>query len=192
MAHWLWQLGSCADSNRGVSVTLTNGRWDCSCMRNKDIESGKKHSPQHVCEKYMKDWRYFETFTTLYICEYFKYVFTEFRGVCVWSQHSIYWRPTCSILPFRRGGEQNQVICCLGGKGCEWNLVKWKISLASCRLFIFYFFNKFIYFIYLFLAALGLRCCARAFSSCGERGLLFVAVCGLLIVVASLIAEHRL
>ena len=25
-------------------------------------------------------------------------------------------------------------------------------------------------FIYLFLAALGLRCCMRAFSSCGERG----------------------
>ena len=35
------------------------------------------------------------------------------------------------------------------------------------------FFFKLIYFIYLFLAALGLRCCARAFSSCGERGLLF-------------------
>ena len=28
----------------------------------------------------------------------------------------------------------------------------------------------------LFLAALGLRCCTRAFSSCGEQGLLFVAV----------------
>ena len=45
---------------------------------------------------------------------------------------------------------------------------------------------------YLFLAALGLRCCARAFSSCGERGLLFVAVRRLLIVVASLVAEHGL
>ena len=43
-----------------------------------------------------------------------------------------------------------------------------------------------MYFIYLFLSALGLRCCAQAFSSCGERGLLFVVVCGLLIVVASL------
>ena len=51
----------------------------------------------------------------------------------------------------------------------------------------------FIYlFIYLFLAALGLRCCAQAFSSCGEQGLLFVAVRGLLNVVASLVAEHRL
>ena len=46
-------------------------------------------------------------------------------------------------------------------------------------------------FIYL-LAALGLRCCAQAFSSCGERGSLFIAVRGLLIAVASLVAEHRL
>ena len=51
----------------------------------------------------------------------------------------------------------------------------------------FIIFSLFIYlFIYLFLAVLGLRCCARAFSSCGERGLLFVAVHGLLIAVACL------
>ena len=47
-------------------------------------------------------------------------------------------------------------------------------------------------FIYLFLAALGLRCCTWAFSSCGERGLLFVAVRRLLIAVASLVVEHGL
>ena len=47
-------------------------------------------------------------------------------------------------------------------------------------------------FIYLFLAALGLRCRMRAFSSCGEQGLLFIAVHGLLIAVASLVVEHRL
>ena len=36
---------------------------------------------------------------------------------------------------------------------------------------------SFIYlFIYLLLAALGLHCCTWAFSSCGERGLLFIAV----------------
>ena len=46
----------------------------------------------------------------------------------------------------------------------------------------FFFFNKFIYFIYLFLAALGLHCC--------KWGLLFVAVHGLLIAVASLVVEH--
>ena len=61
----------------------------------------------------------------------------------------------------------------------------------------FFFLNKrhvfkFIYLFYLFLAALGLRCCARAFSSCGEQELLFVAVHGLLIAVASLVAEHGL
>ena len=46
-------------------------------------------------------------------------------------------------------------------------------------------FFKFNYFIYLFLVALSLRCCAPAFSSCSERGLLFIAVRGLLIAVAS-------
>ena len=46
-------------------------------------------------------------------------------------------------------------------------------------------FFKVIYFIYLFLATLGLRCCARALSSCGEQGPLFMAVRGLLIEVAS-------
>ena len=65
--------------------------------------------------------------------------------------------------------------------------------------FLFFFFlrNAFIcfiiyLFIYLFLAVLGLHFCARAFSSCGERGLLFIAVRRLLIAVASLVAEHGL
>ena len=46
-------------------------------------------------------------------------------------------------------------------------------------------------FIYVFLAVLGLRCCMEAFSSCGEQGLLLVAVYGLLIAAASLV-EHGL
>ena len=51
----------------------------------------------------------------------------------------------------------------------------------------------FIYkFIYLFLAALGLCCCAQAFSSCCKCGLLFVVVHGLLIAVACVVGEHRL
>ena len=53
----------------------------------------------------------------------------------------------------------------------------------------FFFINLFIY---LFLAALGLCCCARAFSSCGEQGLFLIAVHGLLLVVAPLVEEHRL
>ena len=39
---------------------------------------------------------------------------------------------------------------------------------------------------------LGLRFCARAFSSCGERGPLLIAVRGPLTIAASLVAEHRL
>ena len=39
---------------------------------------------------------------------------------------------------------------------------------------------------------LGPHFCARAFSSCGKRGPLFIAVRGPLIIVASLVAEHRL
>ena len=42
------------------------------------------------------------------------------------------------------------------------------------------------------MAVLGLRFCARAFSSCGERGPLFIAVRRPLTVAASLVAEHRL
>ena len=42
------------------------------------------------------------------------------------------------------------------------------------------------------MAVLGLRFCARAFSSCGKRGPLFITVHGPLIIVASLVAEHRL
>ena len=61
----------------------------------------------------------------------------------------------------------------------------------TCSLFFNYYY--FIYlFIYLFLAALCLRCCAQAFSTCGERGLLFVAVRGFVTVVTSLVVEHRL
>ena len=48
------------------------------------------------------------------------------------------------------------------------------------------------FFFFFFLAALGLRCCMQASSSCSERGPLFVVVLGLLIAVASLVAEHGL
>ena len=44
----------------------------------------------------------------------------------------------------------------------------------------------------LFLAALGLCCCMQTFSSCSEQGLLFVSMCRLFIVMASLDAEHGL
>ena len=66
------------------------------------------------------------------------------------------------------------------GLGVYWEGTGWRGQDKS-KLFSFFF-----------LAALCHRCCMRAFSSCGERGLLFIAVGGLLTVVASLIAGHGL
>ena len=52
-------------------------------------------------------------------------------------------------------------------------------------------FLKIVFKIFnLFLAALGLHCCVWHFSSFSEQELLFVVMCRLLIVVASLVAEH--
>ena len=42
------------------------------------------------------------------------------------------------------------------------------------------------------MAVLGLRFCARAFSSCGKWGPLFIAVRGPPTIAASLVDEHRL
>ena len=61
--------------------------------------------------------------------------------------------------------------------------------LTKACLEFFFFLSLFIY---LFLAVLGLRFCARAFSSCGKQGPLFIAVRGPLTIAASLVAEHRL
>ena len=55
----------------------------------------------------------------------------------------------------------------------------------------FFFFSLF-FFLLIFLAVLGLRFCVRAFSSCGKRGPLFIAVRGPLTIAASPVAEHRL
>ena len=44
---------------------------------------------------------------------------------------------------------------------------------------------SFLKLIYLLMAVLGLRFCARAFSSCGKQGPLFIAVRGPLTVAAS-------
>ena len=59
-------------------------------------------------------------------------------------------------------------------------LLIWIIRWIFLKIYLFYFWPHWV-----FVAA-------RAFSSCGEQGLLFLAVCGLLIAVASLVAEHGL
>ena len=71
--------------------------------------------------------------------------------------------------------------------------------LLSGHLFLFYFIylfflliNFILLLLFYFLAVLGLRRCAQAFSSFSEQGLLFVAVRGLLIAMAFLVTEHGL
>ena len=70
--------------------------------------------------------------------------------------------------------------CLLGEEGCA----EFFVCIA--------FFKNFYLFIYLFMAVLGLRFCARTSSSCGKRGPLFIAVRGPLIIAASLVADHGL
>ena len=69
----------------------------------------------------------------------------------------------------------------------------YKIVLVLPDIYLFLYFSFFFYLSplkNLFLALLGLPCLVWAFSICGEWGLLFVVLRGLLIVVASLV-EHR-
>ena len=80
-------------------------------------------------------------------------------------------------------------------------IIMYYLSSSLITVFVLksFFFYKTVYLfiiiiiiiIIIILAVLGLHC-TRAFSSCGEWGLLFVAVHVLLIMVASLVAEHGL
>ena len=80
----------------------------------------------------------------------------------------------------------------------------WKLAFSNGLLFLHSlpnssvfphldnFFYIYLFYLLIIFGALGLRCCAWGFSSCGEQGLLFIAVHRLLIRVASLAAEHGL
>ena len=55
------------------------------------------------------------------------------------------------------------------------------MSSQMARFFFFFIFLN----LFLFMAVLGLRFCARAFSSCSERGPLFIVVRGPVTIAAS-------
>ena len=61
--------------------------------------------------------------------------------------------------------------------------------------FFFFFWPAFFTYIYIYLfifGGAGFLLLKGLFSSCSEQGLLFIAVHGLLIAVASLVMEHGL
>ena len=111
----------------------------------------------------------------------------------------VFFRPSKIILNYNGGGRHWYMVPDLFGLVLIFHYLGWFFLKIFGNRFhhnfphfrdncwAFFFFNKFIY---LFLAALGLHCCTWASSSCRERGLLFVVVRGLLIAVASLVAEH--
>ena len=89
-----------------------------------------------------------------------------------------FWQPDeYEIAQHCHVGKKKDVICIFR------SLVPSTMPDTSGFLFILF------YFIYLFMTVLGLRSCTQVFS-CGERGLLFIAVGGFLMVVASFVAEH--
>ena len=97
-----------------------------------------------------------------------------------WFQHSL----TCG---------HTILVCLRDHSASSWSMcVTFPVPLS---IFIFILKKLFIYLLYFILSYFWLHwvfVAAQAFSSCGERGLLFIAVRGLLIVVASLVAEHGL
>ena len=77
------------------------------------------------------------------------------------------------------------------------SLIFFFLNPANCfpkwlTIYIYLYIYLFIYlFIYFWLHWVFVAVC-RLFSSCGEQGLLFIAVHGLLTALASLVVEHRL
>ena len=82
--------------------------------------------------------------------------------------------------------------CNLSVEKCQAHLYIVYYQVGAQDTFYFFIFLNIYLFIYLFMAVLGFCFCARAFSSCGKWGPLFIAVRWPLIIVASLVAEHRL
>ena len=69
-----------------------------------------------------------------------------------------------------------------------WSLTHWT-TREVLMMSLIYFYK----FIYLFIfGCVGSSLLRAGFLSCDEQGLLFVAVCRLLVAVASLVAEHGL
>ena len=96
----------------------------------------------------------------------------------LWSERTWHFGGTTEALTWLKQVSEGAVIKGKIIKGAHAGHIR-----SFCSLFIF---------TYLFMAALGLHCCMWVFSSCAEQGLFFIAGNRLLVVVASLVMEHRL
>ena len=113
------------------------------------------------------------------------------------GQAQLYYSPYICLEIFKEIMQQSseiyknikKLILAIMIRLCKINREKWYQSLMN---YYFFFLELLYLFIYLFLAVLGLRFCARALSSRGKRGPLFIAVRGPLTIAASPVAEHRL
>ena len=102
---------------------------------------------------------------------------------------------TITPNPDRAGSTDTQLCCCVQPPGSEGLLLgrsrSWFNALCHhCKVPNRFFF--FLIYLFLFMAVLGLHFRARAFSSCGKQGPLFIAMRRPLTLAASLVAEHRL
>ena len=101
----------------------------------------------------------------------------------------------CCHLGVSMGGDELGVILlCHFGLTSDWVFFSNSSTVFLALTFSLYYaaFLLHSFFLSFFLAVLGLRFCARTFSSCGKRGPLFIAVRGPLTIATSLVAEHRL
>ena len=87
--------------------------------------------------------------------------------------------------------ERFMELLCVGGEGTQFSESSFVFFFVKVLSVPYILYLNFMYFVlsiknffYLFLALLGLGCFAQFFSSSSELGLLFLAVCGLLIVGA--------
>ena len=121
----------------------------------------------------------------------------SFRESSTWGRMYNIMTTTCCFAKNYQLKNQNSTIVLLPQYCSHYfvaSIFSFTLSLPALAYLFFFFLRApdlFIY-LFLFLAVLGLSFCARAFSSCGKRGPLFIAVCGRLTVTASLVAEHRL
>ena len=106
------------------------------------------------------------------------------------------WESHCTCLILGACGQKHsllsQVLQIHDAGACTLEILSCGSGRGGCNISASTFIIIIILYIYIFFAVSGLRFHARAFSSCGKRGPLFIAVRGPFTLAASLVVEHRL